>query len=154
MYPGITKFREGYVLPTAQINGEIHLGLGFTLKSDNPDKDIRTLNNACSQFWSILTLLTINKMHQLIDEAGLSQDIYITSSIYDSIYFEVRDNPETIKWLNDNLIPVMEQDFLENQIVHNSVDLEIGTSWAKLTTLPHNADVETIKSAIAKVKEI
>lgn len=153
MYPGITKFREGYVLPTAQINGEIHLGLGFTLKSDNPDKDIRTLNNACSQFWSILTLLTINKMHQLIDEAGLSQDIYITSSIYDSIYFEVRDNPETIKWLNDNLIPIMEQDFLENQIVHNSVDLEIGTSWAKLTTLPHNADIETIKSAITKVKE-
>lgn len=152
LYPGITEYREGYVLPTALENGQIHLGLGFTLQSDNPEQDIRTLNNACSQFWSILTLLTINKMHQLIDEAGLSQDIYITSSIYDSIYFEVRDDPKIIQWLNNNLIPVMEQDFIENQIVHNSVDLEIGTSWANLVTLPHNADIETIQSKITQVK--
>jgi hypothetical protein len=92
-------------------------------------------------------------MHQLIDQAGYSQDIYITSTIYDSIYFEVRDNPEIIQWLNNTLIPVMETDFLENQIVHNSVDLEIGTSWANLVTLPHNADIETIKSKIIEVKE-
>lgn len=46
LYPGITKYREEYVLPTAQEHGKVHLGLGCYIKSDNPDKDIRTLNNA------------------------------------------------------------------------------------------------------------
>lgn len=46
LFPGITKFREDYVLPTALAKGEIHLGLGFYIKSDDPDRDIRTLNNA------------------------------------------------------------------------------------------------------------
>jgi hypothetical protein len=153
LFPGITRFREEYVLPTAQSQGQIHLGLGFHIASDDPERDIRTLNNACSQFWSILTAITINKMHQLIDEAGLQDDIITTSTIYDSIYWEVRDDPEVIKWLNDNLIPVMTRDFMIGQLVHNDVDLEIGTSWASLTTLPHNADLDTVTDLITKAKE-
>ena len=85
LYPGITNYRESYVLPTAKENGEIHLGLGFTLKTDDADRDIRTLANATCQFWSILTALTINKMHQLIDEEGLEHDVKVISTIYDSI---------------------------------------------------------------------
>lgn len=150
LYPGITAFREEYVLPTAEEDGQVHLGLGFTIKSDNPEKDIRTLNNGCSQFWSILTALTINKLHQLIDEAGLQDDILVTSTIYDSIYFEVREDPAIIKWLNDHIIPIMTQDFIEGQIVHNEADLEIGPSWAELYELPHEATEETIQEIMNK----
>jgi DNA polymerase-1 len=144
LYPGVTKYREEYVLKTALSQGYIHMGLGFRIYTDAPHKDIRTLNNSTCQFWSILSVLTINKMHQLIDQAGYSNDIFITSSIYDSIYYCVRDNPVIIKWLNDTLIPVMETKYMEGQILDNSVDLEIGPSWAKLYKLPHNADIETI----------
>ena len=144
LYPGVTKYREEYVLPTVRKQGYIHLGLGFRLYSDNATKDIRSLNNATCQFWSILTALTINKLHQLIDQAGYQNDIFVTSTIYDSIYLCVRDNPVIIKWLNDTLIPVMETKYMSGQILDNSVDLEIGPSWAKLYKLPHNADVETI----------
>lgn len=44
----------------------------------------------------------------------------------------------------------MEQDFMENQILSNSADLEIGPSWAELHVLPHNADIETISEVRSK----
>lgn len=144
LFPGITKYRENYVLPTGKSNGKIHLGLGFYIKTDDADLDIRTLNNATAQFWSILTPLTINKIHQLIDQAGYQDQIIVTSTIYDSIYFEVAKDPSIVKWLNDHLIPIMETDFMEGQIVHNSAELEIGPSWAKQHVLPHNASLSEI----------
>ena len=84
-------------------------------------------------------------MYQLIDEAGYGKDIFVTSTIYDSIYFIIRDSAEHVKWLNDTLIPIMEQDFMEGQILPNSAELEIGPDWSTLFKLPHNADLETIK---------
>lgn len=152
MFPGITKYREEYVLPTVQEYGEIHLGLGFTIKSDDPEGDIRTLNNATCQVWSILTALTINKLHHLIDKAELQDDILITANIYDAIYFEIRDNPRIVKWLNDVIINIMTKDFMVGQIVHNEVDLDIGTSWANLAKLPHKATISDINKVINKVK--
>lgn len=150
MYPGITAYREGYVLESARAQGYVHLGLGFRMYTDSPDRDIRTLNNGTCQFWSILTALAINRIHQLIDEAGLENDIFVTSTIYDSIYFAIRDDSKYVKWLNDNLIPVMEQDFMEGQVIHNSVDLEIGPDWSTLHTLPHNASEDLIQKVRQK----
>lgn len=146
LYPGVSSFREDYVIPTAYSKGQIHLGLGFNIKSDNADKDQRTLNNACSQFWSILTAITINEIHRLIDEAGLQEEIQVTSSIYDSIYFIIKDDPEVIKWLNDRIVPIMEQDYMEDQTIRNEARLEIGPDWSELYELPENADIDTIKS--------
>ncbi len=145
MYPGITDYRENYVLKTAKEKGRLHLGLGFYINTDDPDRDIRTLANSTCQFWSTLTALAINKLHQLIDQAGLENDVIVTSTIYDSIYLEIRDIPEIIKWVNDRIVPIMEQDFMEGQIVKNSVDLELGPDWSELYTLPHNASVEEIQ---------
>ena len=153
MYPGITEYREQYVLPTAIENGEIHLGLGFYLKTDFPDNDIRTLHNATAQFWSILTALTINKMHHLIDEAGYEEDILITSTIYDSIYAEITEDPCIIKWYNDNIVPVMEKDFVVDQIVKNEARVEIGPSWADLTELSENASIEEIQEVLDSYSE-
>ena len=149
LYPAVTRFREEYVVPTVREQNYIHMGLGCYIHTDNPDRDIRTLVNSLSQFWSILSLLTINKMHHLIDEAGLQNDIVITSCIYDSVYGEVTADPTTIKWLNDTIIPVMLTDFMADQIVHNDAALDIGTDWATVKTLPHKASVEQIIDTIS-----
>lgn len=149
LYPGITNYRENYVLPTSKQNGEIHLGLGFTLKTDDADRDIRTLANATCQFWSILTALTINKMHQLIDEAGYEEDVKVISTIYDSIYFEVTKDPKIIKWVNDNLIAAMLVDFMEDQIIPNEAESEVGYNWSDMVAIPNNASLETIKEVIS-----
>lgn len=148
LFPGISEYRENYVLPTSQTNGSLHLGLGCTIDTDDADRDIRTLANASIQYWSILTLLAINKIHQLIDEAGLQNDILVTATIYDSIYFEVRNDPVIIKWLNDHIVPIMETDFMVNQIVANEARLEIGSSWANLTELSDTATASDIQTVL------
>lgn len=151
LYSGITDYRENYVLPTSKDNGGIHMGLGCRIMTDDPDADIRTLNNATCQFWSILTLLSINKIHQAIDEADLNESIQCTSTIYDSIYFIVRNDPTTIKWLNDRIVEYMMVDFMEDQTVINEATGEIGYDWADLHQIPNGASVKEIQGVINEI---
>ena len=153
MFPGITEFRES-VTADARENGYTHLGLGCRLYTSDVDKEVRTLFNANSQFWSILTLLTINKMHSLIDEAGYEEDIKCISTIYDSIYFIVKKDTKTIKWLNDNLIEVMCTDYLVNQRVPNTANSCIGYSWATVDDyeLSNGASIEEIENKLKELK--
>ena len=153
LYPDITKMREA-ILNKASEEGRIHLGLGCYLNTDDPERDIRTIANACCQFWSILSLLTINKISSLAKEAGLQNDIEIVSSIYDSIYFHVTEDVDVIKWLNDNLIPIMTKDFLKNTIVHNEAELECGYNWSDTVSIPNNASEEVIYEAMTKAKKL
>ena len=152
LYGGITEYRENYILPTAKQEGKIHLGLGCYLQSNNAKRDIRTLNNASCQFWSILTLLTINKLHQDIDTESISNDIECISTIYDSIYFIVKEDAHTIKWLNDRLITYMTTDFMENQTIKNEATAEIGYDWATLHKIPNNASIEQIEEVLQQLK--
>ena len=152
MYPGITKYREQYVLPTAQKQGYLHLGLGCRITTDNPDKDIRTIANASVQYWSILSLLAINKLHKLIDENGLQEAIKVTATIYDSVYFSITNDPEVIAWLNTSIVDLMQTDFMFDQAVPNDAEMEIGSSWADLHKLPHNADVDTITNILKDIQ--
>jgi DNA polymerase I-like protein with 3'-5' exonuclease and polymerase domains len=147
MYPDITRLREK-VLYKAKQDGYVHLGLGCRLYSSDVEKNSRTLFNAISQFWSILTLLVINKLHDEIDDAGLAEDIKVITTIFDSIYLVVKKDAETIKWLNDTICPLMERDFLKDQIVKNEANLEIGDSWANLIELPHNISTEEIEKVM------
>jgi len=151
LYPGITEYREEYVLPTAIEQGYIHLGLGCRLYSDDAQKSIRTLNNATVQFWSLLTLLSINKLHTEIDLVEKQKDVVVTTTIYDSIYGVIKNDAESIKWLNETICPIMEKDFMEDQIVKNEANLEIGRNWADLTELEHNASIEDINKILQEI---
>ena len=127
------------------------MGLGCRLYSSDIENGSRTLFNSLSQFWSILTLLSINKLHSEIDNAGKEKDIVVTTSIYDSVYFVVKNDAETIKWLNETICPIMEKDFLVDQIVKNEANLEVGISWSDLTELKHNASIEEIDDVLSKL---
>jgi DNA polymerase I-like protein with 3'-5' exonuclease and polymerase domains len=150
MFPGITSFRE-IVTEAAQAKGYTHLGLGCRLYTSDIGKEVRTVFNANSQFWSILTLLTINKMHTLIDNAGYADDIKCISTIYDSIYFIVKEDAEIIKWLNDNLITTMCVDYLKDQVIPNTAESEIGRNWAELVEIPNKASVEDIEKTLKEL---
>lgn len=147
MYPDITKMRN-QIIGKAKYDGYVHLGLGCRLYSNDVEKGSRTLFNAVSQFWSILTLLAINKLHEEIDKDEKQEDIKITTTIYDSIYLVVKKDAKTIQWLNNIICPIMEKDFLEDQIVANSANLEIGDSWANLIELKHSMSIEEIEKVI------
>jgi len=153
LYPGITNYRENYVLPTVKKQGYIHCGLGFRMYCDDAEKWLRTLNNATCQFWSILTLIAINELNYRIKEAGLEDRMDVQSTIYDSIYVDVDNDQEVIKWLNDNMIEIMCVQYLKDEQVHNTAEGEISDSWANMIGLSNNASVEEITKAINKIKE-
>jgi hypothetical protein len=144
LYPGITDYRENYVLPFARTHGYIHLGLGCRIYTSDAGQDIRTLNNATVQFWSILTLIAINEFNYRIREEGLQDLVKVNSTIYDSIYTYTYRDPEIIKWVNDNLIEVMTVPYLENEVIHNEADGEIGLNWADLHKVKNGASVDDI----------
>ncbi len=148
LYPGITRYREEYILPTVQKQGFIHLGLGCRLYSNNASTDIRTLNNATVQFWSILTLIAINEFNHRIREEKLTDVVKVQSTIYDSVYNNVIRDPDTLKWVNDTLIELMTVQYLEDETIHNEAEGEIGLNWADLHVVPNNASVDDIRGVL------
>ena len=153
LYPGITDYRENYVLPTTIKNGYIHLGLGCRMYSDDPRGDIRTLNNATCQFWSILTQIAINEINYRAIEAGLEGKVQVCSTIYDSIYFYVEKDAKTIQWLNDTAVETLCVDYLEDQVVKNEACGEIGNNWCDLYQVVNNASIAEIEEVLKKVEE-
>lgn len=151
LYPTVKDYREEYILPTATENGKVHMGLGIFLKSQNPDKDIRTLSNATIQFWSILTLLAIHKVKQRIKQANLEDSIFIYSTIHDSISAYVKDDLDVIKWYNDNLIDCMTTNFIKDQSVPLQANLDIGRVYSNCVELPNNCSIDVIKSTLNKL---
>lgn len=151
LYGGITKYREGYVLPTAEKTGRMHLGMGCYIKTEKAGRDIRTLNNATCQFWSILTLLTINKMHKLIDDNDLAEEVQCISTIYDSIYYIVKADVDILKWVNDNLVGCMVQDFMEDQTIANEATAELGMNWAHMEQIPNGSSTEKIQEVLDSI---
>jgi len=148
LYPGITEYREKYVLPTANRNGYIHLGLGCRLYCGNAGQQIRTLNNATVQFWSILTLIAINEFNYRIREENLQDVVKVNSTIYDSIYTLCYRDSEIIKWVNDNLIELMCVQYLESETIHNTAEGEIGLNWADLHKVKNNASTDEIQAIL------
>lgn len=70
-----------------------------------------------------------------------------------NVYYELDDTPEAIKWLNDNLIPIMVQDFLHDQTVHLRAEVDVGYSQSHMGTLQNNADLTVIEAKLATLKE-
>ena len=143
MYPDITKFRERVINYTRN-HGYNHLGLGLRLYSSDVNKEARTIFNASSQFWSILTLMSMADLYTEIDNADKQNEVFINSTIYDALYGYVKNDPQTIQWLNDTIVPIMTTQWLEDQIVQNEANLEIGNSWADLHELQNTASIKEI----------
>ena len=153
LYKDISVMKQK-VLEQATKNGRVHAGLGCYLNTFDPDKENRTDFNFMSQFWSIITILTINKMHALIEQTGYTNDIQIVCSIYDSIYLVVKKDATIIKWLNDTIIPIITKDFITDIIVHNEAEGEIGFNWYDTVAIHNNASIEEIEEAIKKAEEL
>ena len=151
LYTGVALFLAD-MIANHKRNGYTHLGLGFRIYSSNIDKHFRTIWNAyAGQFWSILSLITVNEMHYRVDTNNLSEDIIFNSTIYDAVYCYVKKDAKTIKWLNDNLIEVMTKDWLEGQIIKNQVEGEIGHTWIAEAIIPNGASEDEIQEILNKM---
>lgn len=153
LYPGVTRFREDYVIPVSKEQQYLHLNWGLRLYSDNPKSDLLSMNNANFQAYSDLTLIAAVKFRNLYLSQGNPHNIIGLNCIHDALYYELDDTPEAVKWLNDNLIACMVPDFLHNQTVHLRAECDFGYNQANMVTIPNNADLATIEAKLATLAE-
>ena len=149
LYPGITKFRDE-VITKAEDQGYTHLGLGCRMYSSDINKDSLTIFNANSQFWSVITLLCINKFHSCIDNED--KDVRVIATIYDSIYMIAKEDVDTIHWVNETIVPIITTPIFKDEIIHNSAVIEIGRNWANLTKIPNGCSIVEIEKTLKELK--
>ena len=102
----------------------------------------RTAGNALGQGWGLLNNRAMNAVLKRIDEAGLTEGIYPIAAIHDACYYMVRNNPETVLWLNQ--VTTEEAKWQDNPVIsHPQVGLEgqldlFFPDWATPLTLPES----------------
>ena len=151
LYPGVAAFTADYVIPTTNEHKSLHLNWGLRLLTDDPKGDLLSLNNANFQGYSNLTMIAGIKFRDLYLSEGNPHNIKGLNIIHDALYYELDDNPEAVKYLNDNLIACMVPDFLIDQTVHLRAECDFGYSQSAMVTIPNNASLEEITN---KLKEL
>jgi len=143
----------------AKANGYIDGAFGLKLRTPRINSsdsgvssgEMRTLNNMRSQSYGMLMNVAAIAFQNQIEACDMVEDVVVFSTIHDALYMLIKDDPKTIKWVNDTLIEIMGRDFVENQVIHNEAELDIGYSWASQKTLKNNLSEEEIAE---KLKEL
>ena len=116
----------------------------------------RTAGNALGQSYGLLNNRAANEFMAKVWASKYRLDIKPVALIHDAIYILIRDDIEVVEWANRELIKSMQWQELP-EIQHDTVKLGAALdifwpSWAKATTLPNNADRETILKVCKETK--
>lgn len=117
----------------------------------------RTAGNALGQSYCLLNNRSANEFMSKVRASKYRLDIKPVAQIHDAQYYLIRDNVEVVEWVNRELIKSMQWQELP-EIQHDTVKLGAALdifwpSWAKATTLPNNADRETILKVCRETKD-
>jgi DNA polymerase-1 len=110
--------------------------------------EARTAGNAMGQSYGLLNNRAAVDFFRKVWASKYRLDIKPVALIHDAIYILIRDDVEIVEWANCELIKSMQWQELP-EIQHPTVKLGAALdifwpSWAKATTLPNNADQQTI----------
>jgi DNA polymerase I-like protein with 3'-5' exonuclease and polymerase domains len=108
----------------------------------------RSAVNALTQFWDYLTIDGLRKFQKLVEAEGMDDKVVVHATIYDSLYFAISEDVETIDWVNRNLIKCMCEDFMDNQPVKLVANVDISTCWGGMIELPNNCSREIIEETL------
>ena len=108
----------------------------------------RTAGNALGQSYGLLNNRAAVEFMQKVWASKYRYDIKPVALIHDAIYILIRNDVEIVEWANRELIKSMQWQELP-EIQHPTVKLGAALDlfhpdWAHATTLPNNADRETI----------
>jgi len=116
----------------------------------------RTAGNALGQSYGLLNNRAANEFMEKVRKSKYRLDIKPVALIHDAIYILIRDDVEIVEWANRELIKSMQWQELP-EIQHPTVKLGAALdiywpNWAYATTLPNDADQETIRKMCAETK--
>jgi len=141
----------------AKVQGYITGAFGLKLRtpgirSRDPKKvssEGRSLNNMTIQSYGLLMNRAGIEFQKRIDaDERLTDSVLVINQIHDALYGLVKNTPEMVKWVNDNLIECMNAPFMENQPIPLESELDIGPSWDKQYTIPNGISEEVIAEAL------
>jgi DNA polymerase-1 len=116
----------------------------------------RTVGNAMGQSYGLLNTRATNAFMKRVWASKYRYKVLPINQIHDATYFLVWNDPEVIKWVNDNLIEEMQwQDLPEIQhpTVKLGAELDVfKDGWHKPITLPNKSSVEDIIKLLSEVK--
>ena len=117
----------------------------------------RTAGNALGQSYGLLNNRAAVEFMQKVWASPYRYDIKPVALIHDAIYLLIRDDVRVVEWANRELIKSMQWQELP-EIRHPTVKLGAALDifwpdWAHPTTLPNDADQETILKVCREAKE-
>lgn len=117
----------------------------------------RTAGNALGQSYGLLNNRAAVEFMQKVWASPYRYDIKPVALIHDAIYLLIRDDVRVVEWANRELIKSMQWQELP-EIKHDTVKLGAALDifwpdWAHPTTLPNDADQETILKVCREAKE-
>jgi len=165
LYQGIADFSQRNI-EFAQKNGYVECAFGLRLrtpvikdwgqrsgKAPYPvTAEGRSANNAVTQSWGQLINRAAIATEKRIRESEFDHDILGSNLIHDAGYFLVKEDPATIKFLNDVLIEEMEwndhPDIKSSEVLLGA-ELDIGRSWDNMITLDNKLSLQDITEALS-----
>jgi DNA polymerase-1 len=128
----------------------IHKGIKGGVPQYKIEQERRSAGNALFQSYGLLTIRAFSSfMRRVWNHVYYYDKVFAVVTIYDSIYVDLPNDLECLKWVNDNLIDCMKDisgcPELEHPIVKLNSDLELYyPSWADSTKIPNNSSEEEI----------
>ena len=124
------------------------LGTDYTPKEVAAES--RTAGNALGQSYGLLNNRAAIEFQQRTLNGPHALDIKPIAHIHDAQYFIIKETPECVKWVNDNLIECVswqELPELQHDIVKLSGTMSIFyPTWAKEHKVPNHASLSKIKT--------
>jgi DNA polymerase-1 len=114
--------------------------------------ELKTATNALGQSYGLLNTHTANLFMQRVWASEYRYSVLPCAHIHDAQYYLVRNNLQTLKWVNDNLIECMEWNELP-EIQHPQVKLRAELdvfypTWANPITLPNRISAQEISNIL------
>ncbi len=109
--------------------------------------------NAVTQSWGMLINRATIAHTKILFASEERKNVKPINTIHDALYFLVRDNSKSIKWLNDTLIPEMEwndHDDIRSSDVPMAADLTIGPSWLDQYKVKNDASIDDIETVMTE----
>lgn len=168
-YKDLYKESEEYTngrIAQATKDGHVQIAFGLRLRTPVLAKSIlgnnktpylataeaRTVGNALSQSYGMLTCRALNEFMERVYASEYKHDIMPVNIVHDATYLMIRDNIHVVKWVNDNLIDCMswqELDEIKHDKVKLPAELEVYyNGWHQPIVLPNRASRRQIKDVV------
>ena len=173
-YHELYKVSDGYIqsrLEQASKDGYVDVAFGLRVRTPLLKQVVfgssrvpyeaaaegRTAGNALGQSYGLLNNRAAVDFMEKVWASPYRLDIKPVALVHDAIYLLIKDDVAVVEWANQELIKSMEWQELP-ELQHDTVKLNAALdifwpSWAHPTTLPNNADQQTILKICREAKE-